>query len=377
MEKTTKKGIDISYVQKGFDIDKAKKEGVEFVIIRAGYSDYVDTELVRNTDNAIKAGLPYGFYWYSRAFDLYEVRREAKTCIEAIKKYSPIYPVFYDMEDKDQIDELTREERTEIICTFCEELKAAGYIAGVYLNPSWLENYVEKDKIIGNYDLWLAHWTENPNRPTKYDYGQIMWQWGVDRISGTTVDGNLCFKDYGDNNDNNNSGGNNGSGGDGSGGSDNSDNSDEGKMLPIGAVVNFSGGKQYGASNSDIGYPAKAGVVKISIRANGTLHPYHVISEDGSGVYGWVNSDTLSLRDSEADTEKYKAGVKIALKNADLYVAAGAKEAVRKISGSFYLYDGKDIDGYFRICPSEKNVNAVPVANNVTGWVKKESIVFG
>lgn len=363
MEKVNKKGIDISYVQKGFDINKAKEAGAEFVIIRAGIADRVDTELVRNTENTIKAGLPYGFYWYSRAFSAYEAREEAKACLEAIKNYSPVYPVFYDMEEGDQIDELTRNERTEIICTFCEEIKAAGYIAGVYLNPSWLENYVDKDKILGKYDLWLAHWTEDPNRPTRYNYGQIMWQWGADKIDGTTVDGDICYKDYGENGGNNENGGG-------------TTEPEEEKMLPIGAVVNFSGGKQYGASNSDIGYPAKAGVVKISIRAKGTLHPYHVISVDGSGVYGWVNSSTLSPRDSENPSEKYKAGEKIILKNADLYGAAGAKEAARKISGTFYLYDGKNVDGYYRICPSEKNVNAVPVSVNVTGWVKKDSIVL-
>ena len=362
MEKISKKGIDISYVQKGFDINKAKENGVEFVIIRAGISNRIDTELARHIDNVTRAGLPYGFYWYSRAFSAYEAREEAKTCIEAIKKYSPVYPVFYDMEEKDQIEDLTSGKRTEIICTFCEELKAAGYIAGVYLNPSWLENYVEKDKLLGKYDLWLAHWTENPNRPTKYDYGQIMWQWGADKIGGETVDGDICYKDFG------------------AGGipvkPEPEPKPDEEKMLPIGAVVNFSGGEQYGASNSDIGYPARAGVVKISIRANGTLHPYHVISEDGSGVYGWVNSNTLSLRDGGNTEEKYKAGAKIVLKNADLYGAAGEKTAARKISGAFYLYDGKDVNGYYRICPDEKNVNAVPVSKKVSGLVKKYSSGF-
>lgn len=357
MERVNRKGIDISYVQKGFDIEKAKREGVEFVIMRAGIADRTDTELTRHIDGVTRARLPYGFYWYSRAFTPYEAREEAKACIEAIKRYSPVYPVFYDMEERDQIEELTSRERTDIILTFCEEIREAGYIAGVYLNPSWLENYVEKDRILGKYELWLAHWTENPNVPSRYNYGQIMWQWGTDRIGGETVDGDICFKDFG-------------------GYVDPEPDPEEEKWLPVGDVVNFSGGKQYGASNSDIGYPARAGVVKISIRAKNSLHPYHVISEDDSGVYGWVNKDTLSPRDGDDHDDKFRAGRKIILKDADLYAAAGEKRASRRISGTFYLYDGKDFDGYFRICPSEKNVNAVPVGQNVTGWVKKESIIF-
>ena len=360
MEKVNRKGIDISYAQKGFDIEKAKGEGVEFVIMRAGIAKSTDTELLRHMEGVTRAHLPYGFYWYSRAFSPSEAREEARACIETIKKFSPIYPVFYDMEEKDQIEKLTKNERTEIILAFCEEIGAAGYIAGVYLNPSWLENYVEKDRILGKYELWLAHWTEDPNVPSRYDYGQIMWQWGVDRIDGQRVDGDICFKDFGSYDDP----------------KPDPDPEPE-KWLPVGDVVNFSGGKQYGASNSDIGYPARAGVVKISIRAKNSLHPYHVISEDESGVYGWVDKDTLSTRDDDRDHDhEFRAGRKIVLKDVELYAAAGENRAVRRISGTFYLYDGKDIDGYYRICPSEKNVNAVPVGQNVTGWVKRDSIIL-
>ncbi|WP_418518490.1 hypothetical protein [Pseudoruminococcus massiliensis] len=28
----------------------------------------------------------------------------------------------------------------------------------LYCNPSWLNSYLHKDKLLGKYDLWLAHW---------------------------------------------------------------------------------------------------------------------------------------------------------------------------------------------------------------------------
>ena len=126
-----------------------------------------------------------------------DAKKEAEACLKAIKQYTPTYPIYYDMEEKNQIDKLDKATRTAIITTFCEAIKTAGYTAGVYLNPTWLENYVDKTKIVGKYDIWLAHWTEDPNKPSKYDYGQKMWQWGVDKICGKEVDGDICYFDYG------------------------------------------------------------------------------------------------------------------------------------------------------------------------------------
>ena len=193
---TMKKGIDISYCQKGFDLARAKSEGVEYVIIRAGISTRTDTEFEAHTGKAIKVGLPYGFYWYSRAFSTEDARNEAIACLNAIKPYSPTYPIYYDMEEKDQIDRLNKATRTAIITTFCDTVRKAGYTAGVYLNPSWMETYVDKTQIVGKYEIWLANWTNDPNKPGKYDYGQKMHQWGLGTVCGAEVDADVCYVDY-------------------------------------------------------------------------------------------------------------------------------------------------------------------------------------
>lgn len=80
---------------------------------------------------------------------------------------------------------------------FCEKIRQAGFKPGVYVNPSFMENYYDKSRIVGKYDIWLAHWTNSPDCPSKNNYGQTMWQWGLDRISGYDVDGDICFTDYG------------------------------------------------------------------------------------------------------------------------------------------------------------------------------------
>ncbi len=285
-----KRGIDISYCQKGLDLEAVKKDGIEFAIIRAGISTRLDTEFKSHTDGAIKAGLPYGFYWYSRAFSTIEAKSEAQACLAAIKEYRPTYPIFYDMEDGDQLEGLTNDERTDIICVFCEEIKKAGYTAGVYINPSWMENYVNKSRLIGKYEIWLAHWTNSPDIASKFDYGQAIWQWGLTKINGMNVDADICYKDYeGQNSD------------------------DTSEMLPLGSVMKFLGGNQYQASEADVSYNASAGMVRISNRAPGALHPYHVISTDDGNVYGWVDADRLETINSINNGMSNKDIEKVAL----------------------------------------------------------------
>lgn len=361
-----KKGIDISYCQKGFNLEWAKKAGVEFVIMRAGIGNSVDTQLTTHLAACEELDIPYGFYWYSRAFSVAAAITEAKTCVETIKKYSPSYPVFYDIEEKDQINGLNKQQRTDIVCAFCDEIKKAGYIAGVYINPSWMETYVDKTRIIGKYEIWLAHWTENPNRPSNYKYGQVMWQWGLDKINGWGVDGDICFKDY-----------------------PVKKPSKPAAPAPtptpatppqnslkfkVGDVVKFAGGKQHSASVGSAGYDANASVVKITIVAAGANHPYHAVSQDGSGVYGWVDADKLSAISASGNADKYAAGAQFTLKDTNLYAGAGATRPVTKLNGVYYLYDGKNFNGYYRICPSAKNVNKVPIGENVTGWIKISDI---
>ena len=190
------KGIDISRAQEAFDFDKAMADGVAFVIIRAGIGEDEDTYLKANISGCKKRGLPYGFYWYVTAVSEAELMRQINACKKALTGEKPSYPVFFDMEGEEQIRLLTARQRTDMAISFCEEIKKYGLPCGVYANPSWLENYYEKDRITGKYDIWLAHWTENPDYPSKYDYGQTMWQWGIDNIGGKEVDGDICFVDY-------------------------------------------------------------------------------------------------------------------------------------------------------------------------------------
>ena len=190
------KGIDISRAQEQFDFTAAVSAGVKFVIIRAGIGRDEDTYFRRNIEQCRKLGIDFGCYWYVTATDSEELDRQINACVKVIGDEKPSYPVFCDMEEQRQIDNLTSKERTDMALEFCNRLNKAGLPSGVYANPACLESYYQKERIVGKRDIWLAHWTESPDYASRYDYGQKMWQWGIDNIAGKDVDGDICFVDY-------------------------------------------------------------------------------------------------------------------------------------------------------------------------------------
>ena len=197
MSKMNIKGVDLSYVQEGISGKALVDSGVKFAVIRLGLSEKEDVTAAGHIKSCTDNGIDYGFYWYSYAMSVEEVRREAEACLSVLKKYSrPSYPMFFDMEEKRQIDGLDTKIRTDMATVFCDRIIEGGYPCGIYVNPSWLENYFDKERIIGKYDIWLAHWTGNPEKKSRYEYGQKMWQWGLDRIGSYDIDGDVCFVDY-------------------------------------------------------------------------------------------------------------------------------------------------------------------------------------
>lgn len=197
MADMTIKGVDISRYQKNIDFEELKDAGVKFVIIRAGLSESVDTELDNHVKNCIKAGLPYGYYWYSYAKNVKQARREAAACLKAISKYpNPQYSVFFDAEENTVANALGKDAMTDVAFAFIDAIENGGYPANIYANPSWMECEYDKSRITERMNIWLAHWTWDPNKKSNFDYGQNMWQWGTINVKGYTVDANLCFVDY-------------------------------------------------------------------------------------------------------------------------------------------------------------------------------------
>lgn len=195
------KAIDVSYCQQNVDYKAVKASGIQAVIARNGYLNKTDTEFNAHIKNALAAGLDVGTYTYLMSEKPEDAAKEASQTVKRLEAFKGkiTYPVFADMEsEKYQTSRFDKQSRTDILLAFLKVIDKAGYYPAVYINPAWLEAYIDKTKIIGKYDIWLAAWTENPNKATKFKYGQVMWQWGLDKVNGIKgqVDGDLVFIDY-------------------------------------------------------------------------------------------------------------------------------------------------------------------------------------
>ena len=184
-------GVDVSVYQGNIDWNRAKADGIEFAIMRAGYGKYVsqkDKYFDQNMKNAKAAGLPCGVYWFSYALTPEDAIKEADACYEVIKNYKLEYPVSFDMETESQM-KLPKETVAQIIEAFCGRMESYGYYTTLYTYASFL-NYKVEDRIFDKYDIWVAHY--NTSKPAfNRNYG--LWQYSG--ITGN-VDRDYVYLDY-------------------------------------------------------------------------------------------------------------------------------------------------------------------------------------
>ena len=183
----SKVGIDVSYYQGKIDWKKVKKSGVDYAIIRLGYRGFQNGALVLdsyyryNMENAKKAGVDVGVYFFTQALTKEEAVEEAKFCIKNVKKYELEYPIVIDTEAinnkkaRSHITELNKNELTEICRAFCNTVDKAGYESSIYASKSWFLYKLNLEKLEG-YNKWLAHYT----KATDYIYDFDMWQYTSD-----------------------------------------------------------------------------------------------------------------------------------------------------------------------------------------------------
>ena len=165
-------------------------------IVRAGYGRYTsqkDAMFEDHYKNAKERGIPVGAYWYSYAKSPDEARLEADACLTILAGKQFEYPIYYDVEEKDQLA-LGKEKLSAIMRAFLERVEAAGYFVGLYGSYSSLTNLTDAS-IRQRYAVWLAHWDVDKS-PYTGAYG--MWQYSVGSANGVTgaCDLDYCYVDY-------------------------------------------------------------------------------------------------------------------------------------------------------------------------------------
>ena len=89
--------------------------------------------------------------------------------------------------DAARIDNLSKDEKTNIATSFLEGVKNAGYVPMLYGDKEWLIKEVDLARL-QSYDVWLAQEQELPD----YPYQFTMWQYSTEGVvNGVTGDANL------------------------------------------------------------------------------------------------------------------------------------------------------------------------------------------
>lgn len=196
------KGLDISSYQGGINFDAIKSAGVEFLILRAGFTGW-GTGVSYNKDNcfenfynqAKQHDINVGAYWYSCANTKEKGIAEARYLYENCLKGKQFeYPIYIDVEDTHhQVN--NKRGVTDGIIGFCEYLENLGYYVGIYASD--ISGFQDKMYLneLNAYDKWVARYGSEPKYVKQYG----MWQsTSSGRINGYNgnLDCDIAYKDY-------------------------------------------------------------------------------------------------------------------------------------------------------------------------------------
>ena len=200
-------GIDVSRHQGYIDWNKVRQAGIDFAIIRVGFRGYekgnlnIDDNFHRNIKGALSAGIRVGLYFYSQAVNVQEAIDEASVAVQQAAGYNITFPIYCDTEfaqtdHSGRADRLDYDIRTDCVEAFCETVRQAGYIPGVYASKSFFYHQLDYSRL-SNYQTWLAHYTKNM---TDFQFNHQVWQYTdcahVYGITQNVVDLNIAYYDY-------------------------------------------------------------------------------------------------------------------------------------------------------------------------------------
>lgn len=207
-------GIDVARYQGTIDWQAVAESGIKFAMVRIGYRGMSDGEIKAdsngkyNLQEASKAGIKLGVYFFSTAVTEEEAMEEAAWVADQIGGYPITYPVAYDCENfKDPESRqflMDKESRTDIALTFLKTIEKLGYEGMFYASKGDMEGSKEWDmkRIEEDYKVWVAQYPAEPypeTRESSYSGAHQMWQYTMDgTVSGITqpVDMNIAYFGY-------------------------------------------------------------------------------------------------------------------------------------------------------------------------------------
>lgn len=204
--------IDVSTHQGAIDWLKVRQTGIEVAIIKASQggsassngpiSPFIDPRFKQNIEGAIDNGIKgVGVYHYLAGTTVYEAKQEAKFLLKLIEPYKASINTFVavDVEDMSKYPKyrnLGKDTNTELVRTFCYEIKKEGYKPVLYTNKSFLINYFNYDELEGDdIGIWYARWGVDEDIAKTEEPDMIAWQFGSCFVKGiiNAVDANCYY----------------------------------------------------------------------------------------------------------------------------------------------------------------------------------------
>lgn len=195
-------GIDVSKWQGKINWNQVKNNEIDFAFIRIGYRGengviYKDDNADYNIQQATKAGILVGVYFYSTAQNQNEAIEEAKWTLQCIERYSISYPVVYDCEgyknSSSRTYKLSSKERTENAIAFLDTVSNKDYDTMFYSSLNDMSSHWDVNQIKGKYKVWIAQYSSTiypEKQKPDYDGECHAWQYtNKGKVSG--IEGNV------------------------------------------------------------------------------------------------------------------------------------------------------------------------------------------
>ena len=200
-------GIDVSKWQQAIDWKTVKASGIRFAMLRLAHGTSKDIQFENYYAGAMEQGIPVGIYCYTLAKSVDEGIAEAEYLLELLDGKELAYPIALDLESDNQIKNMNKAARTQLILEYKRIIEEAGYQFVVYANLNWLNNYIDQSKLAEeNVDIWIARYRSQSLGHGYEGGGNVrMWQYSstgqVDGILDAygryiNVDLDVCYDGY-------------------------------------------------------------------------------------------------------------------------------------------------------------------------------------
>ncbi len=186
-QRTSRLAIDVSSFQSDINWTEVKNSGIDVAIVRIGYRGYesgvimLDDMYNAHMTGAEAAGMELGVYFFTQATSYEEGVEEAQFVLANLGNYNITQPIVIDTElietGEARANGIDSTARTDAILGFCDTIRNAGYTPMIYANRNWYALNIDMSRL-GDYALWLAYYSNQPDFPYMY-YG---WQYTNEAI---------------------------------------------------------------------------------------------------------------------------------------------------------------------------------------------------